>query len=87
VPGENLTRDEAGERARRVSVDSYDVMLDLTKGDSTFESDTTVRFSAAPGSSTFIDLIAPSVASVTLNGVALDTAVFDGSRIPLSDLA
>ena len=87
MPGENLTRDEAGERARRVSVDSYDVMLDLTKGDSTFESDTTVRFSAAPGSSTFIDLIAPSVASVTLNGVALDTAVFDGSRITLSDLA
>ncbi|MEO8106274.1 MAG: aminopeptidase N [Actinomycetes bacterium] len=87
MPGENLTRDEARERSQLVAVDSYNVVLDLTKGDSTFGSDTTVRFSAESGTSTFIDLIAPAVTSITLNGVALDLAVFDGARVSLTDLA
>jgi aminopeptidase N len=87
VPGENLTRDEARERAGLITVDSYDVSLDLTRGDSTFSSDTTVTFTAEPGSSTFIDLIAPAVSSITLNGAAVDPAAFDGARIGLSDLA
>jgi aminopeptidase N len=87
VPGENLTRDEARDRARVVSVESYDVALDLTTGDEVFLSDTTVRFSAETGASTFIDLIAPSVRSITLNGADVDTASFDGARIALSGLA
>ena len=59
MPGENLTRDEARTRAGLLSVDSYEVTLDLTTGDETFGSDTVVRFSAEPGAETFIDLIAP----------------------------
>src|SRR5579875_3668280 len=38
VPGTNLTREEAAERARLVSVSTYQVELDLTTGAETFES-------------------------------------------------
>ncbi|MET0783593.1 MAG: aminopeptidase N, partial [Leifsonia flava] len=88
MPGENLTRIEAEERAGIVAVDSYDVTLDLTTGDETFRSETTVRFSATEGASTFIDAITRTVHSVTLNGTALDPAtVSDGVRIQLDGLA
>ncbi|MFF8290639.1 aminopeptidase N [Streptomyces sp. NPDC016309] len=96
MPGENLSRDEARERAELLSVDGYEVALDLRSavGESeterrTFRSVTTLRFrSTAPGATTFVDLIAPSVNAVTLNGQALDpAAVFDGSRIALDGLA
>ncbi|NYD66495.1 aminopeptidase N [Agromyces atrinae] len=87
MPGENLTRVEAQERAGIIAVESYDVDLDLTRGDEVFGSTTTVRFSATPGSSTFIDAITRTVHSVTLNGVVLDPSVSDGVRIALDDLA
>ena len=87
MPGENLTRDEARERARLIDVDSYRVALDLTTGDETFGCETTVRFSAEPGSDTFIDLIAPRVRAITLNGAAIDpSTAFDGARIALTGL-
>ncbi|MET3983819.1 aminopeptidase N [Streptomyces sp. PvR034] len=98
MSGENLSRDEARERAELLSVQGYEVVLDLrsavdesepAEGPRTFRSVTTIRFrSAVPGAATFADLIAPSVNAVTLNGTALDAAaVFDGSRIALTDLA
>ncbi|GAA0483697.1 aminopeptidase N [Streptomyces olivaceiscleroticus] len=95
MPGENLSRDEARERARLLTVDGYEVALDLRsaveQGDAsrTFRSRTTLRFRCAePGADTFADLVAPSVTAVTLNGRELDpAAVFDGARITLSDLA
>ncbi|KRC37449.1 aminopeptidase N [Oerskovia sp. Root918] len=88
MPGENLTRAEAAERAGVVTVRSYEVALDLTTGPTTFGSTTVVRFAATPGASTFIDLIAPTVHEITLNGEALDVAqVFADSRIQLSGLA
>ncbi|MFE3017545.1 aminopeptidase N [Streptomyces sp. NPDC059256] len=99
MPGENLSRDEARQRAELLSVDGYEVSLDLrsavdgqsggTADPHTFRSVTTIRFrSTQAGASTFVDLIAPSVTSVTLNGSALDpSAVFDGSRIALESLA
>ncbi|WP_030934479.1 aminopeptidase N [Streptomyces sp. NRRL S-646] len=97
MPGENLTRDEARERAALLSVDGYDVSLDLRTavgegdgdGPRTFRSVTTIRFrSSEPGAATFADLIAPSVTSVSLNGRDLDPGeVFDGSRLHLEDLA
>ncbi|MFF4651360.1 aminopeptidase N [Streptomyces sp. NPDC001380] len=97
MPGRNLTREEARERARILTVDAYDVHLDLrsaavpvddgTAG--TFRSRTTVRFRCSePGAATFLDLLAPAVHSVVLNGRALDPAeVFDGSRIAVEGLA
>jgi aminopeptidase N len=89
VPGTNLTRDEAASRAALLHVNSYDVVLDLTTGPTTFLTSTTVRFAArAAGVGTWIDFVGDSVTSVTLNGVALDPAeVFADSRIALPALA
>ncbi|HTU76397.1 MAG TPA: aminopeptidase N [Trebonia sp.] len=84
----NLTRDEARDRAALVSGVSYQVELDLTGGDSTFRSVCTIRFECArPGASTFLNLAAPEVRSVTLNGVGIDPRVaFDGERVSIGDL-
>ena len=88
MPGENLTRIEAAERAALVRVHSYDVALDLTTSDRTFRSITTVKFACnTPGASTFIDAITDKVHGVTLNGVELDpAAVADNVRIQLDNL-
>jgi aminopeptidase N len=88
LPGENLTRHEAIERAATVSVQSYSVEIDLTTGPEFFGSTTRVRFSAKAGSSTFIDAITHAVHSVVLNGEVLDPdQVSDGIRIELPNLA
>ena len=85
----NVTRDETRARALLVSVDSYQVALDLTRGDTTFPSRTAVAFTCArPGAATFLDLVAEEVSEIVLNGRRLDPAeVFDGTRIRLEDLA
>ncbi|MCC3291470.1 aminopeptidase N [Arthrobacter sp. zg-Y1110] len=84
----NLTRSEARERAELLDVESYDVNLDLTRGETVFGSTTVVRFSARPGTSTFIDAVTDTVHRITLNGVSLDPAeVSDGVRISLPNLA
>jgi aminopeptidase N len=88
MPGENLTRVEAQQRKALVATESYDIALDLTTGAEVFRTTSTVRFSATPGSATFIDAITHTVHEVTLNGTALDpAAVADGTRIVLDDLA
>jgi aminopeptidase N len=84
----NLTRDEARDRARLLTVREYQVELDLTGGETTFTSVSTVTFSCGrPGAGTFIDLTAPAVTSVTLNGQAVPADAFDGDRIALAGLA
>ena len=88
MPGENLTRIEAIERASIIQTESYAVRLDLTSSDTTFRSVCTVTFSAKSGASTFIDAMTAAVHRVTLNGVDLDVAtVSDGVRIQLDGLA
>ncbi|WP_326662205.1 aminopeptidase N [Streptomyces sp. NBC_00385] len=90
MPGTNLTREEAQERARLLTVDAYEIDLDLSGAQEggTYRSVTTVRFdSAEAGAETFIDLVAPAVHEVELNGRALDVAVvFRDSRIALPHL-
>ena len=87
MPGENLTRIEAQERRAIVDTTAYQVVLDLTTGPEVFGSKTTVHFTATPGASTFIDLIARSVRSITLNGRDIDPAsAFADSRIQLDEL-
>ena len=103
MPGQNLTREEAAARADLVTVKNYDVVLDLSgaadPAQETFRSTTTVQFSiepAGPGepaesagsdATTFIDLVAPRVHSIVLNGRELDPAeVYVDSRIVLADL-
>ncbi|MBA2949266.1 aminopeptidase N [Streptomyces himalayensis] len=90
MPGTNLTREEAQQRAKLLTVDSYEIDLDLSGAQEggTYRSVTTVRFDAADaGAETFIDLVAPTVHEVVLNGDALDPAeVFADSRIKLAGL-
>jgi len=84
----NLTRDEARERARLLNVESYRIELDLTGGEATFRSVTTVAFGCtSPGASSFADLTAPEVIEITLNGQQVSRAAFDGDRIALAGLA
>lgn len=87
MPGENLTRAEAQERRSVIDTQSYEVSLDLTKGAEIFGSRSVVRFTATPGSYTFIDLIARDVREISLNGEQIDpTTAFRDSRISLTDL-
>ncbi|WP_414505631.1 aminopeptidase N [Streptomyces sp. NEAU-L66] len=102
MPGTNLTRDEAQERARLLTVDAYEIDLDLSAAQEggapgsaedgsaggTYRSVTTVRFDVAEaGADSFIDLVAPAVREVVLNGETLDPAeVFKDSRIALTGL-
>ncbi|MFJ4531131.1 aminopeptidase N [Streptomyces nigrescens] len=102
MPGTNLTRDEAQERARLLTVDAYEIDLDLSAAQEggapgsaedgsaggTYRSVTTVRFDVAEaGADSFIDLVAPAVREVVLNGEALDPGeVFKDSRIALAGL-
>ncbi|MDX2679494.1 aminopeptidase N [Streptomyces soliscabiei] len=102
MPGTNLTREEAQQRAKLLTVDSYEIDLDLSgaqgggpsrsseaeSGGGTYRSVTTVRFDVAEnGAESFIDLVAPAVHEVTLNGDALEPEdVFKDSRIALSGL-
>ncbi|HBS09397.1 MAG TPA: aminopeptidase N [Microbacterium sp.] len=87
MPGENLTRIEAQERRGVLDTQSYEVELDLTTGPEVFRSTSTVRFTATEGASTFIDLIARRVHSVTLNGRSIPASAFTDSRIALDELA
>ncbi|MFE0137221.1 aminopeptidase N [Streptomyces sp. NPDC059037] len=90
MPGTNLTREEAQQRAKLLTVDSYEIDLDLSGAQEggTYRSVTTVRFdSAEANAETFIDLVAPAVHEVVLNGHSLDVAaVFRDSRIALKHL-
>jgi aminopeptidase N len=87
----NLTGEQARQRATLLQVDEYVIELDLTDGggkpgDTTFSSTTTVRFGCArPGEASWIDLVAASVRSATLNGQTLDLAGYreeDGIVLP-----
>jgi aminopeptidase N len=88
VSGNNLTRAEAAERARLLTVGSYEVALDLTASETEFTSTSVVRFACSePGATTFVDLIAAAVESIELNGIPLDPATaVRGNRIKLSGL-
>ncbi|MGI8994300.1 MAG: aminopeptidase N [Nocardioidaceae bacterium] len=87
MPGTNLTRDEAAERARLLDVDGYDIGLDLTASDATFESTTVIRFSCRePGATSFADLVDATIREITLNGRSIDPSAYADSRIELTDL-
>ena len=88
MPGLNLTRNEATERASIIKrVHSYRIELDLPKDKDVFSSKVEIRFDAQEGASTFIDAITSSVKSINLNGEELSTDLADGERIQLPNLA
>ena len=83
-----LSHDEAAGRAALLDVQAYGIELDLTTSEVTFASTTTVEFRCTtPGASTWIDLIAPTVVSATLNGDPIDLTGYTGQRLPLTSLA
>ena len=90
----NLTRVEAAERARILSVQRYDIALDLTHGDKEFGSITTVKFTVKEPGDTFIDLRAARVREVILDGnditegaITLDEKGYDPTHgVALRDL-
>jgi aminopeptidase N len=83
----NLSRDEAAVRSALITVASYHVDLDLTGGDEVFGSVSVIRFDCgAPGSTSFINLTAPAVREINLNGAQISPDAFDGDRITLSGL-
>ncbi|WP_280387435.1 aminopeptidase N [Nocardia wallacei] len=92
----NLTREQAVARAATISVENYRVELDLTgqptnaeaAAAETFNSRSTVTFTATPGSETFVDIVAAGVRSAVLNGVALEIGDYDESQgLTLTGLA
>ncbi|QNE17303.1 aminopeptidase N [Kribbella qitaiheensis] len=81
----SLTVDGARTRAASLTVHSYDVDLDLTRGDRTFGSTTRIVFSATSQSS-FLDVKPDELTSVTLNGEAVDVAGLSDGRLALTGL-
>ena len=77
----SLTRETARHRADLITVDGYELALDLTTGERNFGSVTTVRFcAAADGAETFVDVAPECVRSAVLNGASLDLeAAFDAA--------
>ena len=90
VPGVNISRAEAQERSKHLTVSSYDVTIDVTHGGETFIARSEVRFqSKTEGYRTFIDAVGKRIISATLNGNALDTSssiIFDGESLFLDGL-
>src|ERR1700729_1801752 len=84
-----ITRAQTSERAQLLRVRSYDIALDLTRGEEIFGSVSVIRFDAAgPGAASHADLVARTVHEITLNGEPLDPAVvYADSRITLPALA
>ncbi|SCF44918.1 aminopeptidase N [Micromonospora mirobrigensis] len=83
----SLTRVEATARGALITVESYQVDLDLTGPGERFRSTTTIRFRATPGAETFVELRPAVLESVSLNGQRLDPAALAGNRLPLTGLA
>ncbi|WP_020666390.1 aminopeptidase N [Amycolatopsis nigrescens] len=94
MPAPNLTRDQAKQRAELLTVESYDIAVDLTDGnggpgDKLFDSKTTIRFaSARAGARSWVDIVAAEIVSATLNGTELDVSGYiEDDGIELPDLA
>ena len=89
----NLTREQAKDRAATLAVERYTIALDLTDGaggagSTTFDSRTTITFTATAGSSSVVDLVAATVHGATLNGAEIDLTGYDPELgITLPDLA
>ncbi len=89
MPIAEITRHESAERARLLHVDSYDIQLDLTRGDKLFRSTSVVTFDCAePGADSYADLVAAEVVEIRLNGAPIDPAqAYGDGRIALAGLA
>ncbi|WP_446666994.1 aminopeptidase N [Flexivirga sp. B27] len=85
----NLTRDDCAARGRQLTVDTHRVDLDLSDVNNsdatTFASRSTVRFSST-GSTTWLDVVADEIRSLTVNGAPQAFDSYDGARLQLDGL-
>ncbi|MBQ0903791.1 aminopeptidase N [Micromonospora sp. U21] len=82
----SLTRVEATARGAAITVESYQVDLDLTGGGELFRSRVEIRFRATPGTATFAEVKPATLLAVRLNDRDVDPAVLTDNRLPLTDL-
>ncbi|GAB6987187.1 aminopeptidase N [Nocardioides pyridinolyticus] len=82
----SLQHAEAVARFELITVDEYDVRLDLASDESSFRSVTTVRFQSQ-GGSTFVDLKPLRVNGIRLNGSPVDPNLLDRGRLPIDTVA
>ncbi|MFG1776901.1 aminopeptidase N [Micromonospora sp. NPDC049051] len=83
----SLTRVEATARGAAITVESYQVDLDLTGDGEWFRSDVTIRFRATPGAETFVEVQPAKLLAVRLDDRDVDPSTLDDNRLPLTGLA
>ncbi len=83
----SLTVNEARTRATSIAVTSYDVQLDLTRGDQAFHSRTTIEFRSRDHQDSFLDVAPAELHSVRLNKRPVDVTELHDGRLHLRDLA
>lgn len=84
-PYASLQHTEALARRELLTLASYDVRLDLSRGEATFASVTTIALDSR-GGATFLDLKPVSLEAIRLDGRPLDVDLLERGRFPL-DLA
>jgi len=84
-PFHSLQHTEALARFDLLTVDSYDVRLDLASDEERFRSVTTLRFTSR-GGDTFVDLKPDRIHEIRFNGAPLDPDLVQRGRLPLTTL-
>jgi aminopeptidase N len=82
----SLTLAESLRRAEQITVESYDVTLDLDTGEATFASTSRIRFHVRGPADTFVDVKPQELSSVRLDGTPLDVGTLADGRLPLRGL-
>jgi aminopeptidase N len=82
----SLTKQEAEARAALITVDAYELEVDLTGGAEGFRSTTTVRFTASAAAGTFVEVRPVALRRARLNGAALPPEALTGGRLALTGL-
>lgn len=85
-PYRSLQHAEAVARFDLLTVEEYDVRLDLAADDGSFGSVTTIRFQSL-GGPTWVDLKPLRVHEIRLNGRPVDPDLLDRGRLPLETVA
>jgi aminopeptidase N len=82
----SLTVSEARTRAASIRVESYDIVLDMTRGDQHFASSTTIQFDSLDRQSTWVDVRPVELLAVHLNGAHVATDSLTDGRLRMDDL-
>ncbi len=86
ISARSLQRSEARDRFDILTVQGYDVRLDLADDEATFRSVTTITFDSR-GGDTFVDLRPDRVNEIRLNDRSLEAGLLDRGRLPLRTLS